>query len=250
MNKKGQFFLLAAVVISLVIISLAATTNEVVVQSGNFEEIDDFSYQVQKETGEVLNYQIYSGITEDRVKEFTDVMAEEIQDKDPETEFIFIFGNNEGMTVSNYAQEDAVVTPIDLVEATYCLYLSTNEKRRGDCPEGGIANSVCRENLQECYACSASCSLYLPDNSCYKLENSDIVSGTEVEDYYIHGNGVATKSQILGEHGEYDIPPEDLTNDAITVTINGVDVVVPVTEHKQVFMIIKKKSGDETYIDY
>jgi hypothetical protein len=58
-DKKGQFFLLAAVIISVIVLSLGATTNRVIVQN-NFQDINDFTYEVEREIGEVLNYEIYT----------------------------------------------------------------------------------------------------------------------------------------------------------------------------------------------
>ncbi len=53
MNKRAQFFLLAAVIISVVVISLGITANRATVnrEPGNFY---DFSYEVKRETGAVF----------------------------------------------------------------------------------------------------------------------------------------------------------------------------------------------------
>lgn len=98
-QKRGQFFLLAAVIISVVIISLAATTNRAVVQYKP-ESFYDFSYQVERETGEVLNYEIYTNINGGSVQQFVSLLSEEISDENPDAEFIFVFGNNSAVTVA------------------------------------------------------------------------------------------------------------------------------------------------------
>jgi hypothetical protein len=104
-HKKAQFFLLAAVVISAVIISLGivgnkATTNR---EPGSFY---DFSYEVQRETGAVIDYEIYT-LTEGNLTDFVDLLADDISDQDPNSNFVFIYGSNvTGMNISNYGSDD------------------------------------------------------------------------------------------------------------------------------------------------
>ena len=59
MNGRGQFFLLAAVIISVVVISFGVSSN---VAKGNREPEDfyDFSYEMKREVGAVIDYEIYS----------------------------------------------------------------------------------------------------------------------------------------------------------------------------------------------
>ncbi|MBU2576667.1 MAG: hypothetical protein KKF50_03015 [Nanoarchaeota archaeon] len=103
MQKKAQFFLLAAVIISAVIISLGfvankATTNR---EPGSFY---DFSYEVQRETGAVIDYEIYT-LSEGNLTDFVNLLAGDIGDRDPDSNFIFIYGNNTGMTLKNYGSD-------------------------------------------------------------------------------------------------------------------------------------------------
>lgn len=113
MNKRAQFFLLAAVVISVVVISLGATTNRAVVKRelGSFY---DFSYDVKREAGEVLDYEIYSSIEGGGLDEFVQLLAAEIRDRDPGANFMFIYGNNTEMNLRNYGAADAFAggTPV------------------------------------------------------------------------------------------------------------------------------------------
>jgi hypothetical protein len=257
-NKRAQFFLLAAVIISLVVISLGATTNRVVTQEGNFQEIDDFSYQVQKETGEVLNYEIYSGISGGEVEKFAQLMAEEIQDKDPETEFVFVFGNNEGMTISNYGEDDVEFMPLDKQEAVYCMYLPGSGSLIGD---GEVTEGECAFSLSTCHACPpkpSGCLDFLSyyDIPCVNLGSEDIVVvegvGAVADEYCVYG-GVTKKCSEVDDYEPTttDIPRSQLDGrDFVTVTIDGVDVRIPVSEYRQVQLIIKRQKDDETYINY
>jgi len=108
MNRRAQFFLLAAVIISAVVISLGITANRANVnrEPGNFY---DFSYEVKREAGAVLDYEIYSNIEGGSLDTFVNLLAEDIRDKNPDANFLFLYGNNESMELRNYGSEDAFV---------------------------------------------------------------------------------------------------------------------------------------------
>jgi len=112
MNSRGQFFLLAAVVISVVVVSLGAATNRAVVGKDP-ASFYDFSYEVKREAGEVLDYEIYSNVDGD-LDEFVQLRAADIRDSDPVANFMFIYGNNTEMNLRNYGAAEAFAggTPI------------------------------------------------------------------------------------------------------------------------------------------
>ena len=107
-NKRAQFFLLAAVIISAVVISLGITANRATVnrEPGNFY---DFSYEVKREAGAVLDYEIYSNIEGGSLDTFVNLLAEDIRDRNPDANFLFLYGNNETMELRNYGEEEAFV---------------------------------------------------------------------------------------------------------------------------------------------
>lgn len=105
MNKRGQFFLLAAVIVSAVIISLGIGSNKAIVNDEP-ESFYDFSYEVKREVGAVLDYEVYSGFDSSvNLTAFVDLLAEEIKERSPGSEFIFIFGNRTDMELKNYGSE-------------------------------------------------------------------------------------------------------------------------------------------------
>ncbi len=106
MNRRGQFFLLAAVIISVVVISLGATANRVSVKKES-RDFYDFSYDVKREAGEVLNYEIYSDIEGGTLDAFVRLLAADIRDKEPDANFMFIYGNNVEMNLRNYGASEA-----------------------------------------------------------------------------------------------------------------------------------------------
>ncbi len=126
-GKRGQFFLLAAVIISAVIISFGIGSNRVVVneEPGSFY---DFSYEVKREVGAVLDYEVYSGFNPDvNLTEFVDLLAGEIEERSPGSDFIFIYGDKTDMTLKNYGSKSVyadgseVVGLREGVESRICL---------------------------------------------------------------------------------------------------------------------------------
>jgi hypothetical protein len=107
MNGRGQFFLLAAVVISVVVISFGATSNRAMVEREP-ETFYDFSYEVNREVGAVIDYEIYTNFDPDAdLNTFVELLAEDIRDGSPDLNFMFIFGNDVDMTLRNYGSSDA-----------------------------------------------------------------------------------------------------------------------------------------------
>ena len=102
MNKRGQFFLLAAVIISVVVLSLGITTNQAISRDepSNFY---DFSYEVTREIGSVIDYEIYSGFDDSAdLDEFVELLSDDIKERSSDSEFIFIYGNEDGVKLKSY----------------------------------------------------------------------------------------------------------------------------------------------------
>jgi len=103
MNKRGQFFILSAVIISAVIIGMVAVVNYVDINQKPVD-IYEISEEVNKEGGAILDYQIYNDIQgNENLTEFVRAVAKDIRDKDPSAEFIFVYGDAENLIVENYA---------------------------------------------------------------------------------------------------------------------------------------------------
>jgi len=107
-RKRGQFFILAAVILAGIIITLGLVTNKVQVNREP-ENFYDFSYEIGKESGEVLDYQIYACGPEtfscednENLEDFVDKVAADVRDTDPDANLIFIYGNQDGMLLKNY----------------------------------------------------------------------------------------------------------------------------------------------------
>ncbi len=95
MDKRGQFFLLAAVIISAVIISLGTSTNKVTTNDEP-DSFYDFSYEVKREVGAFLDYEVYSGFNDEtNLSEFVNLLAEEAEERNLGSDFIFIYGGGD-----------------------------------------------------------------------------------------------------------------------------------------------------------
>ena len=104
-GKRAQMFLLAAVIISLVVISLGITANQAKVKKEP-NSFKDFAYEVKRETGAVVDFEIYSGFEDNaNLTSFVGLLAEDIKDRDPNANFFFLYGNNDNMTLRNYGDD-------------------------------------------------------------------------------------------------------------------------------------------------
>jgi len=105
LNKRGQFFILAAVTIAAIVLSFGLTANRARVNQEP-ENFYDFTYEVKREAGAVIDYEIYTNIQGGgNLEDFVQLLAEDIRDKDPDANFIFIYGDNSDVTVRNYGSE-------------------------------------------------------------------------------------------------------------------------------------------------
>lgn len=103
-GKHGQFFLLAAIIISVVILSLGYTVNEARVNKEP-ENFYDLTYELKKETGSVLNYEIYkrgSDYTGEEFRDFADSVARAAVDENPDSNVIIATRSKGGVEIKNY----------------------------------------------------------------------------------------------------------------------------------------------------
>ncbi len=112
-QKRGQFFILAAVIISSIVLSLGVISNYALT-SNNPTDFEKFSHGIKKETGEVVDYSIYSGFSNDEdLKNFIDLLSTYVSDKEPDSSFIFIYGNRKSITLENHGTESASISAGD-----------------------------------------------------------------------------------------------------------------------------------------
>lgn len=102
-QKKGQFFILAAVIIASVIYGMNATKN---ILSGSDKPEDFFllGEQISEELNNVIDYSIVSG--NDNVSDFINKTVFYINHTKAPTEIVFIYLNNGNISVENHAKND------------------------------------------------------------------------------------------------------------------------------------------------
>ena len=99
LNKKGQFYLLAAVIIVALILSFAVVTNYI--QDKPDVKIYDLQEELGIEGGEVIEYGVYNGeVVGELMEDFTSLYSEYAGEN---KNLYYVFGNpNKGIFVSSY----------------------------------------------------------------------------------------------------------------------------------------------------
>jgi hypothetical protein len=109
MEKRAQFFILAAVILSAIILSFGFTVNRATVNQEP-ENFHDYTYEVKRESGAVIDWELYSGFDEDaNLTQFVELLAADTLDKYPDAKFLFVYGEPENLTYTNYGTDDAEV---------------------------------------------------------------------------------------------------------------------------------------------
>lgn len=108
MNKRGQFFILTAVIVAALIFSISTTVNKVNTFR-EFNKIRDYSNMINKELALVQNYQVYTGIENDELEDFINVVAVTLKDQDPGINFAILYGNKNSITIKNYGKNGILV---------------------------------------------------------------------------------------------------------------------------------------------
>ncbi len=112
LNKRGQFFILTAVILSTIVIGLTTTKNYVKIYEEP-QEFFDLTYELEEETGRVIDYGIYE--KEDRLGDFLKQAAEEMNSQGLDIELTAIYEDPEGeISILTYTNiEDSIEMNID-----------------------------------------------------------------------------------------------------------------------------------------
>jgi hypothetical protein len=105
-GKRAQFYLIAAVIISSVIIALVTLRNYAVVEKEP-QNFYDVSSQIKDEAAKVIDYGVLS--SSDKMDDFARNISENLRKTDPNIESIMIFGNKDSVTVLNFGNTTAQV---------------------------------------------------------------------------------------------------------------------------------------------
>lgn len=105
MNKRGQFYILAAVIIIGVIIGLGVAVNTAKAKTKP-AKFYDMSDEFGKESYKVIDYSIANKEDVDsKIQNFTETYVEDyLKQNDPDAEVTFVFGDYDEVRVVNYTK--------------------------------------------------------------------------------------------------------------------------------------------------
>ena len=109
MNNRGQFYLLAAVIIITGMVGIVTITNTATKSTTDSSEIVfEISQELRSETAKVVDYGIYNNAYTDSLAEaWTEEYTGYTKDKAEITEWLFVYGNRSGMKLINYTRHNS-----------------------------------------------------------------------------------------------------------------------------------------------
>jgi len=103
--KRGQFFIITGVIVALIIAGLTSIVNYAVTQPEPVK-FYDLSEHYEAEATRVIDSGVYSGESEQQIRDkldnFTINYLEYAQERDPNLELVYIYGDAEKVTIANY----------------------------------------------------------------------------------------------------------------------------------------------------
>lgn len=104
-NKRGQFFLVAALVISGILIGLAGIYTEVNAPQEDLS-VYDLSSELNYESLQVIDQGVYTGLSQQQINNNILNLTEYYVEKDPKKDFTIVYGDEESVTVRQYVATD------------------------------------------------------------------------------------------------------------------------------------------------
>jgi len=101
-NKRGQFFLLAAIILVSLIIGIFLYSNKVFLQESK-SGIESLKQEVAGETGVVIDYGLYRG--ESKLEDFIEQMSGNLLTRNS-PDLIFFYGNNTQLKILNLGENN------------------------------------------------------------------------------------------------------------------------------------------------
>lgn len=104
MNKKGQFFLIAALVIAGVVITLAAiniTTKTTTTESAIF----DLSREIDYESNQLIDHGVYKDVPRTSRQAYVNALVRNYSLANPGTDILFVYGNQDAATGIFYGED-------------------------------------------------------------------------------------------------------------------------------------------------
>jgi hypothetical protein len=147
-KKRGQFFILAALIIAIVLVGLVSVKNRVEL-SKDPENFYDLSEEIKYETDSVIDYGIFQGGGEDNLNDFINLSVINLEERDPDTELIILYGDKDSLTYESSSSEDFIIKAggkENTIEGTEKEVTSNVELDLGD---GRTINKVIKQRKKD-----------------------------------------------------------------------------------------------------
>ncbi|MEK6913924.1 MAG: hypothetical protein AABW47_04630 [Nanoarchaeota archaeon] len=177
-NKRGQFFLIVAVIIIVVIVSVITVSNYT--STKDEVKLYDLGQEIGIESQQVIDSGTYSGLNDDEMANLMENFAKNyVSYIEEDKNIYFIFGNKEQIHFLGYQ---------DLIDENVCVKLNPIAPRRECYPAEFILN----ENIQETKTFSP------PEGD------------TQIDDVVVRvGGGETTTSSAIDGDDSEGLPPTD-----------------------------------------
>ncbi|MFH1802649.1 MAG: hypothetical protein ABH864_04310 [archaeon] len=113
MNKRGQFFLIAALVIIGVVFGLSAVYTTIETPSED-SSVYDLTKEINYEAGSVIDSGIFNALTEEQRNEHVENLTDYYASANIGSDLMILFGNRTEMTAIFYTTEDTGSIGVDL----------------------------------------------------------------------------------------------------------------------------------------
>ena len=118
MDKRGQFYIILAIIISLSFMSIVIPQNKFQ-ESVILEDFDDISANYINEAPQVANFGIYNGLdVNNQLSTYSRDFLYFARIRNPTLQLIYIYNNGTNLTVTSFANETAKADTIEGVSAS------------------------------------------------------------------------------------------------------------------------------------
>jgi len=104
MNKKGQFFLIAAVVIVGILVTLSAINVYTRAPAKEDTAFYDLSREINYESNKLIDYGVYEADTASEINKSINALVSNYSAANPDTDMLFVYGNDKFLSSIFYGQ--------------------------------------------------------------------------------------------------------------------------------------------------
>jgi len=171
-NKRGQFYLIAAIIIIGALIGVVTVTNFAITrQSADEIKVYQLSQELKLESEQVINYGILTSSLDTALSDFTKEYSSYIGNKD--NDIYFIYGDKKSITVIGYVSTDTGSVGLDFGGNPVTINIQGNVI---DTKNFDFSNPT---DLYELFGCKTDCDKYVKDNELTQTNVIVEVAGTK-----------------------------------------------------------------------